>query len=238
MLATGTPTIVVLLAGRPYALGAAVDEAAAIVQSFFPGEEGTPAIAGVLSGRVNPSGRLPVSIPARPGAQPSTYLAAPLAQKTDVSNIDPAAAFPFGHGLGYSSFAWAEGEHGPDTAETDGSVTLGLSVRNTGERSGVEVVQLYLHDPVASVVRPVRRLIGFARLELAPGEVAELSIRVPADVTSFSDRSGLRVVEPGRLELQAGRSSGDILVTRSVTLTGPTRVVGFDRELHPTFTRR
>ena len=92
-------------AGRTRSV-AAVDEAAAIVQTFFPGEEGSPAIAGVLSGRVNPSGRLPVSIPRDPGAQPSTYLAAPLARASDVSNIDPTAAFAFGHGLGYSLFEW------------------------------------------------------------------------------------------------------------------------------------
>src|ERR1035437_2286197 len=109
VLATGTPTVVTLLAGRPYALGTAPVQAAAIVQSFFPGEEGTPAIAGVLSGRVNPSGRLPVSVPSHPGAQPATYLAAPLARKNRVSNIDPGAAFPFGHGLGYTSFEWFDG---------------------------------------------------------------------------------------------------------------------------------
>src|SRR5690606_19834947 len=96
VLATGTPAVVTLLAGRPYALGAAATESAAILQTFFPGEEGTRAISGVLSGRVNPSGRLPVSVPASADARPTSYLAAPLGHRSGVSNIDPTPAFWFG----------------------------------------------------------------------------------------------------------------------------------------------
>ncbi|MDO9590064.1 MAG: glycoside hydrolase family 3 N-terminal domain-containing protein, partial [Microcella sp.] len=114
VLDTGTPVVLVLLSGRPYALGSAPQRAAAIVQTFFPGEEGAAAIAGVLSGRVSPSGRLPVSIPVHAGVQPSTYLAAPLARASDVSNLDPTAAYPFGHGLGYADVVWADLES-PDT---------------------------------------------------------------------------------------------------------------------------
>jgi beta-xylosidase len=236
VIATGTPTILVLLAGRPYALGEAATKASAIVQTFFPGEEGTGAIAGVLSGRVNPSGRLPVSIPAHPGAQPSTYLAAPLARATSVSNIDPTSAFAFGHGLSFTSFEWSGLESVTSTVPVDGVARLGLRVRNTGERSGAEIVQLYLHDPVASVVRPVQRLLGFYRLELEAGEEVEVSVEVPADLTSFTGRSGDRIVEPGEIVLGFGRSSADIPITYSVHLTGETRVVGFDRELHTRFT--
>ena len=89
------------------------------MQTFFAGEEGTGAIAGVLSGRVNPSGRLPVSIPPRPGAQPSTYLVPPLARANDVSNIDPTAAFAFGHGLGYADFVWSDAVDGDETEIDD-----------------------------------------------------------------------------------------------------------------------
>jgi len=238
VLATGTPTIVVLLSGRPYALGRAVTDAAAIVQTFFPGEEGTHAIAGVLSGRINPSGRLPVSVPATPGAQPSTYLAAPLARRNEVSNIDTTAAFAFGHGLGYSSFEWTELEHGPATIPTDGTATLGLRVRNTSARAGTEIVQLYLHDPVASVVRPVQRLVGYLRVDLEAGGDVALSVEVPADLTAFTSRSGERIVESGEIVLGFGRSSSDIAITRSVQLTGETRVVGVDRALHATFSER
>jgi beta-xylosidase len=235
VLATGTPTIVVLLAGRPYALGSAVTQAAAIVQTFFPGEEGTGAIVGVLSGRVNPSGRLPVSIPAHAGAQPSTYLAAPLGRRSEVSNVDPTAAFAFGHGESYSRFDHLPLEHGPSSIATDGTAELALSVRNSSDRDGTEIVQLYLYDPVASVVRPVQRLLGFARIDLAAGASARVTVRVPADLTSFTGRSGERIVEPGTIELRVGRSSTDIRVTHTVELTGPTRVVGFDRELHASF---
>ena len=206
VLETGTPTVLVLLAGRPYALGRAVGEAAAIVEAFFAGEEGGPAIVGVLSGRVNPSGRLPVSIPATPGTQPTTYLAAPLARASDVSNVDPTAAFAFGHGLGYAAFEWESFEGGEAETSTDGAVTVRVRVRNGGARPGAEVVQLYLHDPVASVVRPVQRLIGFARLELGPGEAADVSFTVHADLASFTGRDGRRIVEPGDLVLSAGRS--------------------------------
>jgi beta-xylosidase len=235
VLATGTPTIVVLFAGRPYALGAAVTDAAAIVQTFFPGEEGTGAVAGVLSGRVNPSGRLPVSVPAHAGSQPSTYLAAPLARSNGVSNVDPTAAFAFGHGIGYSTFEWAAGSADESTA-TDGTVSLSITVTNTGDRAGADVVQLYLHDPVASVVRPVQRLLGYHRVQLEAGASATISVEVPADVTSFTGRDGVRVVEPGEIVLGFGRSSADIPISHSVQLTGAARSVGYDRALHATFT--
>src|SRR5690606_5067979 len=153
VLDAGTPVVLTLLAGRPYYLGRAVDDAAAIVQTFFPGEEGTGAIAGVLSGRVNPSGRLPVSVPASPGAQPSTYLASPLARSTGVSSVRVSAAYPFGHGLSYTSFEWTDAAVESATIGTDGTARLTVTVRNTGSREGAEVVQVYLEDPVASVVR-------------------------------------------------------------------------------------
>jgi beta-xylosidase len=229
VLAAGTPTVVTLLSGRPYALGSAVTDAAAIVQTFFPGEEGTGAIAGVLSGRVNPSGRLPVSVPAHPGAQPSTYLTAPLGAKSAVSNIDPTPAFWFGHGLGYSAFEWGGLE--ASAAEFDRELTLSLTVRNTGQRAGADVVQLYLHDPVATVVRPMRRLIAYQRVELEAGETVTVSFRVPADLASFTGRDGERIVEPGRLDFEFGRSAGEIVLTRSAELTGAVRRVDHTRAL-------
>lgn len=172
LLDTGTPVVVVMVAGRPYALGRAVDDAAAIVQSFFPGQEGPPAIAGVLSGRVEPQGRLPVSVPRRTGAQPATYLAARLGHATDVSNLDPAPAYGFGHGLSYTRFDWSELTVERATAETDGELRLAFTLRNSGDRWGSEVVQLYAHDPVASVVQPVQRLVGYQRVPLDPGSPA------------------------------------------------------------------
>jgi beta-xylosidase len=232
----GTPLVVTLLSGRPYALGRAVSEAAAIVQTFFPGEEGSPAVAGVLSGRVDPGGRLPVSIPRSPGAQPSTYLAAQLGQASTVSSIDPGAAYPFGHGLSYTAFEWSGSVADATRIPVDGSVELTLTVRNTGSRAGSEVVQLYLHDPVASIVRPVQRLIGFTKVRLDAGAAARVTVRVPADLASFTGPDLRRIVEPGELVLGFGRSSADIPLTHTVTLTGDTRVVDHTRALHPVWT--
>ncbi|WP_093590014.1 beta-xylosidase/alpha-l-arabinosidase [Streptomyces griseoaurantiacus] len=234
LLDGGTPVVTVLLAGRPYALGRAVGESAAIVQSFFPGEEGTHAIAGVLSGRVNPSGRLPVSVPRDPGSQPSTYLGARLAHVSGVSSIDPTPAFAFGHGLSYTRFDWADLVVEAGQAATDGEFALSFTVRNAGDRQGVEVVQLYLHDPVASVVQPVQRLIAYTRVDLEPGEVRRVRITVPADLASFTGRDGRRVVEPGVLELRLAASSADPRLTAEVTLTGAERHVDHTRRLHAT----
>lgn len=235
LLDAGRPVVTVLLAGRPYALGRAVEESAAIVQSFFPGAEGTHAIAGILSGRVNPSGRLPVSVPRRPGAQPTTYLGARLAQASDVSNIDPTPAFGFGHGLSYTTFAWSDLSVETRQASAEGEFTLAFTLRNTGERPGTEVVQLYLHDPVASVVQPVQRLVGYTRVPLAPGEARRLHVTVPADVASFTGRDGRRVIEPGELDLRLGPSSTAARLSTTVVLTGPGREVDGPRRFHATF---
>ncbi|MDU0302672.1 glycoside hydrolase family 3 N-terminal domain-containing protein, partial [Streptomyces sp. PAL114] len=235
LLDSGTPVVTVLLAGRPYALGRAVADSAAIVQAFFPGVAGTRAVAGVLSGRTAPSGRLPVSVPNSAGSQPTTYLGARLAQASEVSNIDPTPAFGFGHGLTYTTFAWSDLTVDAEEAPTDGEFTASLTVRNTGERPGTEVVQLYLHDPVASVVQPVQRLVGYARLDLEPGEERRVRVTVPADVASFTGRDGRRIVEPGELELRLAASSTDARLTATVTLTGPVRRVDHTRRFHAEF---
>ena len=250
LLDSGVPVVVGLIEGRPYALGTAPERAAAILVSFFPGEEGASAIAGILSGRVEPSGRLPVSVPATPDGQPSTYFGAPLTRRSGTSNIDPTARYPFGHGLSYTSFEWnqltvdgrlveslpldtpLEEVRSVASAATDGSMSVGLTVRNTGERAGVEVIQLYLHDPVASVVRPVNRLIGYARVALAAGEGATVTFGVPADLSAFTGRDGRRIVEPGMLQLRLGASSADLRMNAAVELTGDARVVDHTRELH------
>ncbi|MFF6915794.1 glycoside hydrolase family 3 N-terminal domain-containing protein [Streptomyces sp. NPDC012466] len=232
LVATGVPVVLVLLTGRPYALGRWHHRLGAVVQAFFPGEEGGPAVAGVLSGRVNPSGRLPVSVPQVPGGQPWTYLQPPLGLAGEVSNLDPTPLYAFGHGRSYTAFAWEDcSATEPAELGTDGSHDVSVTVRNTGGREGAEVVQLYLHDPVASVTRPDVRLIGYQRVELAPGEAARVTFRFHTDLSAFTDRSGRRVVEPGALELRLAASSADVRHTARLTLTGPLRVLGPDRRL-------
>ncbi|MEU6193082.1 glycoside hydrolase family 3 N-terminal domain-containing protein [Streptomyces sp. NPDC047061] len=231
LLTTGVPVVLVLLTGRPYALGRWQGRLGAVVQAFFPGEEGGPAVAGVLSGRVNPSGRLPVSVPRVPGGQPWTYLQPPLGLAGEVSNLDPTPLYAFGAGRSYTTFAWDLVS--PDTAEigTDGSYDVTVAVRNTGDRAGTEVVQLYLHDPVASVTRPDVRLIGYQRVELAPGASRRVTFHFHADLSAFTDREGARVVEPGALELRVAASSAEARAVTRLQLTGPVRRLGPDRVL-------
>ncbi|GAA3814660.1 glycoside hydrolase family 3 N-terminal domain-containing protein [Streptomyces coacervatus] len=230
LVSTGVPVVLVLLTGRPYALGRWHGRLGAVVQAFFPGEEGGPAVAGVLSGRINPSGRLPVSVPRVPGGQPWTYLQPPLGLAGEVSNLDPTPLYAFGHGRSYTTFAWESESEGAEIG-TDGSYDVHVTVRNTGDRAGAEVVQLYLHDPVASVTRPDVRLIGYRRLELEPSEAYRVTFRFHADLSAFTDRSQTRVVEPGALELRLGGSSAETRHTARLSLTGRVRVLGTDRRL-------
>ncbi|MEU1588224.1 glycoside hydrolase family 3 N-terminal domain-containing protein [Micromonospora sp. NPDC005710] len=236
VLATGTPVVLVLMTGRPYALGPEFDEAAAVVQAFFLGQLGGQALAEVLTGAVNPSGRLPVSVPRDAGGLPSTYLAPPLGRRNKVSSVDPTPTYPFGHGLSYTTFEWSdatvvEPRDDPAAWPVDGEVRVRITVANTGARAGVEVVQLYLHDPVAQTTRPVVRLIGYTRLPMGPGEVAQVTFGVPADVASFTGLTGRRIVEPGDVELRFGRSSGDVAAVLPLRLVGTERQVGDEREL-------
>ncbi|SEE25640.1 glycoside hydrolase family 3 N-terminal domain-containing protein [Ruania alba] len=238
VLATGTPVVIVVLSGRPYALGDLADRASAVVQAFFPGQCGGEAIAEILTGETEPSGRLPLGIPRDPGSQPGTYLTAKLGQASGVSNLDPTPAFAFGHGLSYTSFAWSDARVVSDGDwASDGVASVAVTVRNTGDRPGTEIVQLYLHDPVAQVTRPVVRLIGFARVPLEPGESASVRFDVPADVTSFTGRDLQRIVEPGRMQLRLARSAADTEAALDLDMVGPTRAVGYDRALFTTVRR-
>ncbi|MFI7587451.1 glycoside hydrolase family 3 N-terminal domain-containing protein [Spongisporangium articulatum] len=232
LLDTGTPVVVVVVSGRPYALGDFADRAAGLVQAFMPGEEAGAAIAGVLSGRTVPTGKLPVQIPRTPGGQPGTYLQPPLGtEDAGISSLHAAPLFPFGFGRSYTTFALSDPEVSAAEVPTDGELTLGVRVTNTGPRAGAEVVQLYLRDVVAPVALPTRRLIGYARVELRPGEQADVRFTVHTDRTAFTGRDLTRVVEPGELELLVGTSAGDLPGRATVHLTGPVRTVGHDRVL-------
>jgi beta-xylosidase len=232
LLETQTPLVLVVISGRPYALGRYARRTAAAVQAFLPGEEGGSAVAGILAGRVVPSGKLPVQIPRNPGAQPSTYLHPLLGGSSGgVSSIDPAPLFAFGHGLSYTTFEYTGFELGADEIGTDAEVEVSCVVRNAGERAGAEVVQLYIRDPVAQVTRPVLQLAGFSRIELAPRERARVTFRLHADRTAFTGVDLRRIVEPGRIDVLIGASSEDIRGRLSFRLTGGIRVVGHDRVL-------
>nr|WP_240940268.1 glycoside hydrolase family 3 N-terminal domain-containing protein [Planosporangium flavigriseum] len=232
VLGTGTPVVLVLLVGRPYELERQLDRLAAVVCGFYPGEEGAAALADVLAGRVDPAGRLPVHFPAAGENQPSTYLAPQLGRRSDVSTVDPTPLFPFGHGLSYWPARWLGATvDGPDTWPTDGTVTVRVGLRNEAESTVSEVVQVYLHDEVAEVARPVQQLVAAVRVELPPGQQRTAVIRIHGDQTSYTGRDGRRRVDPGPVELWIGTSSTMIHDRLRLTMTGPVRFVGVDRQL-------
>lgn len=230
-LATGTPVVVLVMSGRPYALGGVAPEAAALVQTFFPGQLGAQAIVEVLQGEVNPSGHLPVSIPREPGSQPATYLAPPLGMVNAVSNIDPTPLFPFGHGLSYAGPEWAESTCSTAAWPTDGEVEVTLELRNAHDRAVSDVVQVYLHDPVAQVTRPDVRLLAYRRVEIPAGESRTVTFSLHADLTAFAGLAGGLVVEPGEVELRVARSSAEVHATHRLELVGGLRAVGHERHL-------
>lgn len=219
VVATGTPTVMVLLTGRPYAIGWALDgdqpRPAAVVQAFFPGEGGGLAIADLLTGVASPSGRLPLSLPRSAGAQPFTYLHPRLGGPSDVTAADSTPVRPFGFGLGYTDFAYDELVVDPDV-RSDGVFTVSVTVRNTGVRDGEDVVQLYGHDVHGSVTRPEVQLLGYARVAVAAGESVRVRFRVPVQRFAFTDRRMRRVVEPGDVQVwvashaAASRPSGSV----------------------------
>jgi beta-glucosidase-like glycosyl hydrolase len=232
LLETGTPVVVVVVSGRPYALGEVHGRAAGLVQAFMPGEEAGSAIAGVLGGRIQPSGKLPVQIPKTPGGQPGTYLQPPLGvENVGISTLDSSPLFPFGHGASYTTFDVTDLRISAKEVPTDGEFTVTVRVCNTGTRAGEEVVQLYLHDVVGQVTRPVKQLAGFARVRLEPGAALDAKFRVHADRTAFTGRDLRRIVEPGDVEVFVGSSAGDLPCRDTVRLTGPTRVVDHERQL-------
>jgi beta-xylosidase len=233
LLATGKPVVVVVVSGRPYALGDIADRVAGLVQAFIPGQEGAAAIAGVLSGRIVPSGKLPVQIPRHVGGQPGTYLQPALGsvESAGISGLEAAPLFPFGYGASYTRFEVVDLRLSATEIGNDGEFTATVRVRNTGDRAGDEVVQLYLHDVVARVARPLKLLTGFARVSLEPGAAVDVTFRVHADRTAYTGPDLRRIVEPGDLEVMLGTSSQDLPCRAFVRITGDVRVVGHERML-------
>ena len=204
VIAAGTPVVLVLLTGRPYAIAWAVEGGsaapAAVLQAFFPGEGGGLAIADIITGRVNPSGRLPVSMPRSAGAQPYSYLHPVLGGPSDVTATDSTPVLPFGFGLSYTSFDYSDLVVDPAVA-TSGVFTAAVTVTNTGAVRGADIAQVYGHDVHGTVARPVAQLLGYSRVELAAGESRRLIFSVPASRFAFTDRRMVKVVEPGNVEV-------------------------------------
>jgi beta-glucosidase len=228
VVATGTPTIVVMSGGRPYNLGGLEDQVAAFVMTFAGGEQGGIALAEVLGGLVEPSGRLTVSMPVNVGAMPFYYNHKLKSGGTPIA-FHFGSRYPFGHGLSYTRFEYTNLEvDTPTVPVRDGEIALSFELANVGDRSGTEVVQLYVRDRLASVVRPVRELKAFERVALEPGQRARVSFRVPVDMLNFTGMAGQRIVEPGFFDLAIGASSADIRLRGEVEAVGETCVLRRD----------
>jgi beta-glucosidase len=224
--ATGKPVAVVLLNGRPLTLENVVDDAPAILEAWFPGVQAGPAVADVLFGKVNPGGKLPVSFPRRLGQVPIYYNHEPTgrpcnpdqkynSRHRDIPSCSPL--FVFGHGLSYTTFEVSNLQLSSESVSRKGSLTASVTVKNTGSRRGDEVVQLYIHDPVATISQPVRRLRGFERVTLNPGQERTVEFTLDRSDFGFYDNRGRFVVEPGQIDVYVGSSSGADL-TESFTV--------------------
>lgn len=228
VVATGTPTIVVLSGGRPYNLGGLEDKVAAFVMAFASGQEGGTALAEILAARVAPSGRMTLSMPVNVGAMPYYYNHKLKSGGTPIA-LHFGSRYPFGHGLGYTRFEYRQLEVArAELSIEDAEFKISFELANVGQRPGVEVAQLYVRDCQASVVRPVRELKAFRRVALEPGRSARVTFRVPLDMLGFTGMAGQRIVEPGLFDLEIGASSADIRLRAQLRLLGAARTLGRD----------
>ncbi len=196
--AVGKPVVVVLLNGRPLSINWVNKYVPAIVEGWFPGAQGGTAIAEVLFGDYNPSGKLTVTFPKTAGQIPFNFPTKPNAQWEGEKSRVNGALYHFGHGLSYTTFAYSNLKITPLKQTTTGEVTVTVDIQNTGPRAGTEVVQLYVRDVVSSVTTYEKNLRGFARLTLAPQEKKTLSFVLKPEHLALWDRNMRLIVEPGR----------------------------------------
>jgi len=212
--ATGTPVVLVLMNGRPLTIPWAAEHVPAIVESWFLGVETGPALAAVLFGDVNPSGKLPATFPRAVGQIPLYYNhkntgrpTGPDKYTSKYTDLSVTPLFPFGHGLSYTTFGYSDLRLSAPRIAPAGTLRVSVTVTNTGTREGAEVVQLYVHDEVASVTRPVRQLAGFRRVSLKPGEARTLDFQLTSKELGLYNQSMKFVVEPGKFRVFVGGSS-------------------------------
>lgn len=227
--ATGKPVVLVMVHGRPWSIDWEKDHVPAILEAWYPGEQGGNAIAGILLGDVNPSGRLNCSVPRSVGHLPVTYDYKPSARGInrepgtpekpgrDYVFSSPAPLFAFGHGLSYTTFEYSDLKI--DNNASAKTVRVSVNVRNTGSRDGKEVVQLYVNDRVSSVTTPQKMLKGFDKIELKAGEQKTVTFDLPYDELALWNASMQRVVEPGEFAVMIGRSAEDIALSGSFVVS-------------------
>jgi beta-glucosidase len=213
---TGTPTVLILIDGRPLTLGTIADKVPAILEAWLPGEEGGTALADVLFGDYNPGGKLPISSPRKVGQIPVYYAHKPSGARSqlwgDYVDASTSPAFEFGYGLSYTTFKLSNLKIRPKRVQRSGKISIKVEIENTGNRSGDEVVQLYINDMVASITRPVKELKGFKRMTLKPAETKTVEFELPLETLGFYDKDMKFIVEPGMFKVMIGRSSKDIIL--------------------------
>ncbi|WP_320130088.1 glycoside hydrolase family 3 N-terminal domain-containing protein [uncultured Sphaerochaeta sp.] len=227
ILETGKPVILVLGSGRPYALGEFNEKTSAILATWLPGEGGGEALANLLFGKACPSGKTPLSFPRSAGALPYAYNHTPKAAGFPRQR-EFGALYPFGYGLSYTDFSYGDFNIDKKELSTEDEINISLTVTNIGKCAGDEIVQLYVHDSFASIVRPVKELKGFARISLQQKKKSIVTFTIPSDMLSFVFDGINRIVEPGTFELMIGKSSADIIWRQEITVTGTTRVLPYD----------
>jgi len=224
---TGTPTVVVLINGRPLALSDLVECVPALIEAWLPGEEGGHALAEVLFGRADPGGRLPVTLPRAVGQLPLYYNHKPSGARNplygDYVDLSTQPLFPFGHGLSYTRFEYRNLRLDARELSATEWLEIAVDVTNVGERAGEEVVQLYVHDRVASLTRPVKELKGFQRLVLEAGEMQTVSFSLDLGQLAFYDAEMVYVVEPGTVEIMLGSSCEAIQLQAEIEIIGARR---------------
>ena len=217
--ATGKPTVVVLVNGRPLSIGWIVNNVPAILESWMGGSQSGNAIADILFGDVNPSAKLPVTFPRTVGQVPMYYNYMNTGRPPEAENrytskyldVPWTPLFPFGFGLSYTKFRISNLLLSAPRIPVNGTVTVSAEVENIGKRAGDEVVQLYIRDPVASMTRPVKELKGFQRVTLKPGEKRRVEFTLANEHLGFWNRQMRYVVEPGEFRVMVGSSSADVI---------------------------
>jgi beta-xylosidase len=212
MLTTGKPVVVVMIHGRPLAINYVAEHVPAILDGWYLGQEGGTAVADVLFGDYNPGGHLPITVPRSVGQLPDYYYQKPSAKRGFVDgSVTPL--FPFGWGLSYSTFQYANLRLSPATIGTQGETTVSVDITNTSQVRGDEVVQMYIRDEVSSVTRPVEELRGFQRVTLDPGETKTVQFQLGFPELSFLNRDMHWAVEPGAFKIMVGSNSVDLIST-------------------------
>jgi beta-glucosidase len=216
--ASGKPVVVLISGGSAVTMSSWISQVQAVADLWYPGEEGGRAVAEILTGRQNPSGRLPITFPLSEGQLPLVYNHKPTGRGDDYDNQSGQPLFPFGYGLSYTTFEYSDLKFSSISFAAGQETQVSCTVKNTGSRSGDEVVQLYIRDRLASLAQPVTALKGFERVHLEPGEAKQVSFRIRPDMLKLLNRDMKWVVEPGEFRIMIGASCRDIRLRDTITV--------------------